>query len=456
MDQKVLVIGLDCIPPELIFDTYKEHLPNIRNLMDNGIYGQIRSSSPPASANAWTAMTTGRGTDSNLGIYDYIYRRNRSYNDIGVINSNLVKGDRIWDILSKNGKKVMVINVPLTYPAKKVNGFMITGPLTPEKAEYTYPSKLQEELEKNIGERAVLISNPRQIKREELLEKIYEVTKLQFKVIRHLIKKKKWDFSIGVIYSTDALMHNFWSYIDSKHKKHEPNSNLKHAIRDFLKYADDELGKIISMVDKDTTLIVMSDHGAKRMDGRININDWLIQNGYLVLKKKPKKPTQIYEADVDWEKTRVFSMGAYYSCLYFNVKGRDPSGIVKTGKEYEELKKEIKEKIKKIPDDSGNKLDTKVFELPESDNAPDILVYFDNLHWGVNSTVSHNSLYSWATEKGPDDAVHSETGFFIIFGKNVKKRGNLGLKDIRDITPTILKTMGIKIPKDIEGKPINF
>ena len=98
-------------------------------------------------------------------------------------------------------------------------------------------------------------------------------------------------------------------------------------------------------------------------------------------------------------------------------------------------------------------MDTKFFEIPESENAPDLIVYFDKLHWGVNSRVGNNSLYTWATEKGPDDAAHSSTGFFIISGLN-KKRGYIGEIDIRDITPTILKKMKIKIPADMEGKPI--
>ena len=456
MNKKVLVIGLDCVSPELVFKKYKKDMPNFHRLMKNGIFGKLRSSTPPSSTNAWLSMATSKSSES-FGIYDYVYRKNRSYTDIGVINSTLVKDDYIWDILSKNGKRAIVVNMPMTYPPKKINGFMVSGILTPsEKSHYTYPDDLKQEINNKLDTYQIRIPDVRKIKKEELVEKLFNLTEMRFKLIKYMLVQKEWDFFMGVIYSTDALMHNFWRYIDRKHRKYENNEKMTERIREYFRYVDSEIGKIVSEVGKETTIILMSDHGAKRMDGRINLNDWLLKEGYLVLKSKPKEPVSIFMADVDWKKTKAFAFGAYYASVFINLKGRDPEGFVEPGREYEKIKKELIKKIKKIPDDKGKKMKTEIYQIPESENAPDLLVYFDGLQWGVNSMLKNDSLYSWATEKGPDDAVHSETGFFIISGGNIKKRGNLGLKDIRDITPTILKMMGVKIPKDIEGKSINF
>jgi len=456
MSGKVLVIGLDCMPSEFVFRRYKKDMPNVCSLMEGGIFGEIRSSTPPSSTNAWLSLATGKGSES-FGIYDYIYRRKRSYTDIGVINSRLVSDDYIWDIISENGKKVIVVNVPMTYPPKKINGFMVTGILTPsEENEYTYPDNLKQEINEKLSAYRIKVPDVRKIEKEDLLERLFSLTEMRFKLIKYMLREKEWDFFMGVIYATDALMHNFWRYLDDKHRKYEDNKIMRERIREYFRYLDDKIGELISKVDKETTVILMSDHGAKRMDGRINLNDWLIQEGYLVLKTEPKEKTPFLLAEIDWRKTKAFAFGAYYASVFLNVKGRDPEGCVGPGKEYEKLKKELVAKLKKIPDDIGNKINTKIYYIPEGENAPDFLVYFDDLHWGINSMVKNGKLYSWSTEKGPDDAVHSQTGFFVISGKDVKKRGNLGLKDIRDITPTILKMMGIPIPKDMEGKPIGI
>jgi len=451
---KVLVIGLDCVPPELVFERYEKELPNISRLASQGIWGTLRSSTPPSSTNAWASMATSRDS-SAIGIYDYVYRLNRSYKDIGVINSTLVKDDCVWDVISKNGRKVIVVNVPMTYPPKPVNGLMISGILTPENAECTYPVELQKELDEMTGGYRIKVPDPRLLERAELMEKLYELTKKRFKVIRHLINRKEWDFFMAVIYSTDAMMHNFWRYIDNKHRKHEPDSEFRDAIKDFLIYVDEEIGSLLKIVDDDTAVVLMSDHGAHRMDGRVNVNEWLMREGYLHLKRKPKKTLSILSADVDWGRTRAFALGAYYASIYLNVKGRDPKGIVEQD-QTEALKKELIDKLKNIRDDRGRKMDTIIFEPKPGDSAPDLLVYFDNLHWGANSMVGSGSLYSWATEKGPDDAVHSTEGFFIISGKGAKARSQKINADIRDISPTVLKLMGIRIPDSMEGSPVGI
>lgn len=453
--RKVLVIGLDCVPPELIFKRFRKEMPNVQRMIESGMHGRLRSSIPPSSTNAWTSMAMSKGSDS-IGVYDYVYRKNRSYTDLGVISSVFSHGC-VWDILSELEKKVVVFNVPMTYPPRKVRGAMISdvGFTPSEKSDYTYPKELRDEIEKNIGKYAIKIPDARKLEKPKLLEEIFRISEVRFRAFEYLLENVEWDFFIGVLYATDALMHNFWRYLDPGHRKHEKDEKMLERIGEYFRYVDGKIGEMISKAGEDTTVILMSDHGAKRMNGRINLNDWLIKEGYLVLKSKTKEKTPLLMADVDWEKTKAFAFGAYYASLFLNVKGRDPEGCVEPGKEYRKLKREIKSRLKKIPDDRGNKINTKVYDIPESENAPDLLVYFDDLHWGVNSRVKNGTLYSWSTEKGPDDAVHSQTGFFVISGKGVKKSGNPVLKDIRDITPTILNLMKIPIPRELEGKAIN-
>ena len=162
---------------------------------------------------------------------------------------------------------------------------------------------------------------------------------------------------------------------------------------------------------------------------------------------------------MEWKNTKAFAVGAYFGRIYFNLKNREPEGVV-TKKEYGKLQDEIIQKLAKIKSDDGKKLDTQFFKSQDifkgtcKDEAPDMIIYFDNLIWGVNNDVGNTGLYSYKTTKGSDDAGHAPEGIFIMHGKEAKSKGNLGIKNIIDVTPTILKKLGLQIPKEVRGKII--
>lgn len=462
--KKVFVLGIDGAPPELILNKWLEELPNIKKMIDNGISAKIRSTIPPSTCVAWTAFASGRDA-GELGVYSYTYRVNNSYDKVKLINSNCVKKKSIWDILSLHNKKSIILNLPLTYPIKPLNGIMVSGFLTPDmNGPCIYPENLKEEIKGLLKEDYMFdiaeFAGYKNVPKEELLKLIYKMTDQHFKLIKYLIRKKEWDFFMAVIIGSDRIMHTFWSYCDETHKKYKPDSKFKNAIKEYFQYLDKEIGEIRLMLDEDTTFIISSDHGMRKMEGRINLNDFLIKEGYLVLRDKPQQLTKFKMNDVNWSKTKAYAIGSYQGRVYFNVKGKDPKGIVKPGKEYEKLREEIIEKLRHITSDNGNKLDNR-FYTPETIypkgytiEAPDIIVYFDNLLWGVNNDVGNNSLYSWSTTVGSDDAGHAPEGVFILEDKSVKKKKDLGIINILDVMPTILKLMNIPKPKDLQGKPI--
>jgi len=229
-------------------------------------------------------------------------------------------------------------------------------------------------------------------------------------------------------------------------------------MKDYYKYLDNKLGEMLKLLDKDTSIIVLSDHGIKRMHSRVNLSDWLIKEGYLVLKEPIKEKTKLNMNMIDWEKTRVWAIGAFEGQIFINLKGREEKGIVEE-KDYKSLIEELKEKLSKITGDKGEALDTffftkeKDFQGECEHCAPDLMIYFDNLQYGCNNSLIGNEiLWSPQTAKGSDDAGHSPQGIFIM--NNGECKGNLGEIDIIDVAPTILNELKIPIPKDMGGKII--
>lgn len=461
--EKVFVFGIDGAMPEKIFGEWLDELPNIKKLMSKGCYAKLNSTIPPVSGSAWIGMLTGK-SPADHGIFEYIYRRNYSYYDIHVTTSYNIKEKLIWEILSEKNKKSVISFIPVTYPPRPLNGCLITGPMTPQTddVECTYPKELKQEINSFLGEPLTAdvpdFTNFRNLEKKDVLKEIYRLSEMHIKTIKYLIENKEWDLFFTVINGSDRLNHMFWRYADGKHRKYEPNPEFKNVLKEYYKYLDKELGEILEGLDEDVKVIVLSDHGITRMHNRVNLTDWLIKEGYMVLKNPVSGKTKFDFSLVDWSKTKVFAIGAYDGQVFINLKGREPDGIVDV-EDYDELIKELERKIKEITGDDSKKIDTKVFIKKRDydgkaiEEAPDMIVYFDDLQYGCNtSLIGNETLWSPSTAQGSDDAAHSKQGIFIM--KNSKSEGNHGEVDILDVAPTILNELGVEIPEDMKGKVV--
>ncbi len=133
---KCLVIGLDCAAPQLVFGQWREELPTLRGLMEHGAYGRLESTHPPITVPAWASMMSSRDP-GELGIYGFRNRKDYSYDGYIIANGAALRYDRAWDVLSRNGKQVILLGVPQTYPPKPINGCMVTDFLTPRRRANT-------------------------------------------------------------------------------------------------------------------------------------------------------------------------------------------------------------------------------------------------------------------------------------------------------------------------------
>ena len=456
--QRVLLLGLDCASPHLIFHQFKDELPTLSTLMRNGTWGILNSSIPCITVPAWSSMTSSRDPGV-LGIYGFRNRATYDYESLYVADGRAVKEKRIWDYVGEAGKQSLVMNVPQTYPVKPINGNLVSGFLTPNaNAQFAFPAIFKNEILKQVPDYDFDVHDFRNVERAELYQKIIDLANAQYTALEYALKHKHWDFAMHVNIGVDRMHHAFWRYHDPEHRLHEQDSIFKNALLDYYKLVDTWLERLISVVDKDTVTIVASDHGVKRMDGAIAINEWLWKNGWLALKETPKTLTKFSHEMVDWDNTKAWSTGGYYGRIFLNVEGREPQGIVPKS-DYETVRAELASQICSIVDDKGKPLNTSVFKPQDiyeivNQIAPDLMVYFGDLHWRCVGSIGYGKHYTLENDTGPDDANHAQEGMFVIHNPKRQGRGEVNARQLMDIAPTVLSLMNIDIPSKMQGSII--
>jgi predicted AlkP superfamily phosphohydrolase/phosphomutase len=454
---RLIIIGLDCMEPSLVFEQWRSDLPNLSRLMAEGSYGRLESSIPAITVPAWSCMMTGRDP-GELGIYGFRNRRDRNYHSMAISDGSAVKAPRLWDILGEAGWSIAALSVPGTSPPYEVNGSLVSCFLTPSTAvPFTHPPDLGDQIKTWMPDFMMDVPNFRSDEKARILQNLYSLCDQRFTLAEKLIVRDAPDFLMLVDMGVDRIHHAFWKPMDPRHPQYEPDSPFATAIHDYYVHVDQRIGELLRHCDDDTAVLVVSDHGAQPLMGGICINEWLIANGYLTLKESPSEPQPLDKVAVDWSQTKVWGAGGYYARIFLNVKGREPEGTVAMA-DYEALRDELAEKLSKITDLNGNLIAVKVFKPQEiyqkvRGRAPDLIVYFDDLAWRSVGSVGINALHTVENDTGPDDANHAPLGL-MVFHDPIAPRGGQVIPDAQlyDILPTLLHRHGIAVPPGLRGK----
>ena len=221
-------------------------------------------------------------TPGDLGVYGFRNRSDHSYDQMFIANGTAIKEPRLWDYATRNGKRSIVLGVPGTFPPRPLNGVMVTCFLTPStESQYTYPPMLRREVEQVVGEYMFDVKDFRTEDKEYLLRQVYEMTDRRFALAEHLLATKPWELFAMVEMGHDRMHHGFWKDMDPEHRKHAPGGAYENAILDYHRHVDGLIGRLLEHADDETAILVVSDHGAKRMDGGIRVNEWLRNEGLL-------------------------------------------------------------------------------------------------------------------------------------------------------------------------------
>lgn len=454
--ERVLLIGLDCMTPRFVFGTDSFDLPHLKRLMLNGVWGNLRSCDPPITIPAWSVMTSGLDPGT-LGIYGFRDRASYGYGDYRISDSTTVQHDRLWDMLGRAGKKSVVLGVPQTYPSMTVNGWLVSGLLTPDgSVTYTYPEGLKGELQQEIGDFIFDVPEFRCEDKKGLLLRIHELMENRFDTAEYLMASKPWDFLMMVEMGVDRLHHGFWKFCDPHHPKYLAGNEFESAFRDYYAGLDRRIGRLLEGVGEETAVLVVSDHGAKALHGGFCINEWLIREGYLVLRSAAHDVQALDTSQVDWSKTRAWASGGYCARIYVNMKDREPEGVV-CEEEYEGLREELIAKLVRVLGVDGETLENRALKPDDIYHAvrgyaPDIIAYIDELRLRVVGSVGHPHIFISENDTGPDDANHDFEGIFIL--NDGSRRGQVRDLSIMDVAPTVLSLLNVESPAQMMGRSI--
>ena len=367
-----------------------------------------------------------------LGLYGFRNRADYSYSKMRMADSNAILVKRVWDYLSDAGLESIVLGVPQTYPVKPLKGHLVSEFSDTGNRQRIYLSgHFQTGSSQNCADYAFDVHDFRTHDKSRLLQQLIDLTEVQFKLVKHCVMTRDWDFLIHVNIGLDRIHHGFWHFHDPHHRLYQPNNPYQHAIRDYYKMLDSMAGELISLAGDDTNVLVVSDHGVKRMDGGICLNEWLWREGWLVLRTPPPEGqiTRFEDLDVDWSRTKAWGSGGYYGRVFFNVAGREPRGAIPP-EEYEVHRDQLGGALEAMTGPDAQPLATRLFKPQEiysqtRNIPPDLLVYFGNLHWRAVGSIGHGQPYTLENDTGPDSANHAEMGLFVLYEAGRRGEGQV-------------------------------
>jgi predicted AlkP superfamily phosphohydrolase/phosphomutase len=396
-------------------------------------------------------------TPGDLGVYGFRNRADHSYDALFIADGNAIKEPRLWDLMTRAGQPSIVLSVPGTYPPRPLTGVLVSCFLTPStESKYTYPPLLRREVEDTVGEYIFDCKDFRTEDKDNLLRQVYEMTDRRFALAEHLLATKPWRLFAMVEMGPDRMHHGFWKYMDPEHRRYEPGNPYERAILDYHRHLDGLVARLLAHADDDTVVLVVSDHGAKRMDGGIRVNEWLRQERLLTTLAEPEGPTSLAKVGVDWSRTVAWGEGGYYSRIFMNVRGREPEGIVPP-EEYESVRSDLAARLTAIPDHEGRSIGTRVYTPEEvysevNGVAPDLIVHFGDLSWRSVGTVGGaEGIHTFENDTGPDDANHAQDGLYVLAGPRIPAIGRSDAH-LLDIAPTVLELMGMETPATMRGQ----
>jgi predicted AlkP superfamily phosphohydrolase/phosphomutase len=412
-------------------------------------------------------------------------------------------------MLSGYGRKVVALNVPMTYPPVPVNGVMVSGMPTPSTdVTFTYPNNTYQDILNAIGD-YILYPDPGEAYSDSgidsFLERLYRSADLRMQAFAYLRQRETPDFAMMVVNGTDTVSHAMWKYMDQAHPLHDATQFDKYgnAIRDYYRHVDGLLAGIVESLDENTTLIIMSDHGFGPFHKFIHVNNWLIQQGFMSIKPDLRSrfkqttfdmgfsPMNVYNtlmrfglgklkrevvrgqgqgllktlflsfADVDWSRTVAYSLGNVGQ-IYLNVAGREPQGVVQPGEEYEQVRAQIMERLAQLRDPAtGENVVESIYRREEIyhgdrlEQAADIVFIPTRLEYfgfGEYEFGSHKIIESM--QRGIS-GTHRLNGIFLAYGAAVQPGVEIEGASLVDLAPTILHLMSAPIPDEMDGRVLH-
>ena len=426
---RVAFFGIDGVPNSLVADN-PDVFENLTALADEGTAGAINSIVPPESSACWPSLTTGVNP-GETGVYGFQDREVGSYETYVPMGRD-VQATRVWDRVHEAGRTATVMNVPVTFPPQRTIQRMVSGFLSPGIDKAAYPDELRETLESLDYRIDVNAKLGHREDKSDFIADAHETLEARFRAFKHYVERDDWDLFFGVFMTTDRVNHFLF-------EDYERDGEYREEFLEFYRAVDEYLGELRSLLAKDVTMIVASDHGFTTLDHEVHCNRWLETEGWLSFDDTDHE--QLGDIADD---TRAYSL--IPGRFYLNLEGREPRGSVPE-ESYEEVRDELKEALLALEGPDGRKVCQRVVEKEEAFRgshdaiAPDLVAIPADGYDLKAGFKGHDSVF----DTGPRNGMHTfDNATLFVNRPSIPNE----MADLYDIAPTILDLMEVEYRRD--------
>jgi predicted AlkP superfamily phosphohydrolase/phosphomutase len=428
-----LVIGLEGATRELLLED--ERLVTLRHLMGMGAWGELESVIPPASIPAWLCLATGQDPGS-LGIYGWRDRLGRAYREAGGRRPRPPRPAAVWDPPLQQGGTAVLVGVP---PFCRPRATVGHGAHTVVSLGATRGTSGPEARQRPAGAADPGLDRTaatRPAGDDRIQDALTAAGHRRLETASQQLRQADWRY-LQVVDPTLGRLQ----------RAGEPSGG-------YVAQLDEAIGRLLAEVGDDTVVLVVSPYGRGRPEGRLALNDWLVAEGLLRLRRTTRAPGPLESADVDWPATRAWAAGGVCGGIYLNVAGREPAGQIGRG-EVASWREEIGARLAAATDADGRPLDL-VAERPEAlfravrGPAPDVIVRFRGLAGRFLAGVGHGRALDRPARAAAGD-VAAARGCFILAAPHRRPAGALTGVHLLDVAPTLLELAGWAVPPSMPG-----